>query len=143
MTKMPPIDLLDVNVWVALSDEDHPHHQKSKSYWEELRAGQIAFCRITVLGVLRLLTHSKVMAGNPFTVQEAWNVYRAFKGLPEVVFIAEPADFDQEFEALTQSPNFSSMQWTDGYLATLAIGTGCRFDGDFRNFKGLAWLHLS
>jgi predicted nucleic acid-binding protein len=28
-------DLPDVNVWLALVDENHPHHQTSRGYWQD------------------------------------------------------------------------------------------------------------
>ncbi|MEA2558637.1 MAG: hypothetical protein QOH06_141 [Acidobacteriota bacterium] len=30
-----PIDLPDINVWLALGVADHAHHQRARSYWYE------------------------------------------------------------------------------------------------------------
>ena len=54
----PSVDLLDVNVWLALSTSEHPHHALAHSYWRDASAERLAFCRVTVLSFLRLTTHS-------------------------------------------------------------------------------------
>jgi predicted nucleic acid-binding protein len=50
------IDLLDVNLWVALVDKRHPYHPLAEAYWSENGMSRCAFCRITMLGFLRLCT---------------------------------------------------------------------------------------
>ena len=68
---MAAIDILDLNLWLALIDPDHAHHARARRYWEHEAAAEIAFCRVTMLGLLRLLTNSRVMHGAPFTLAEA------------------------------------------------------------------------
>ena len=58
-------DLPDLNVWLALLNAKHPHHAAAKRYWEQDASGRIAFCRITMLGLLRLSTNKVVMGGSP------------------------------------------------------------------------------
>ncbi len=142
---MAPIDLLDVNVWLALSDENHVHHRRALRYWELEGAPQLAFCRVTMLGLLRLATNATVMAGQPFKPAEAWTAYRAFRNLPEVIFLNETAELESRLESLTDHENFPVKRWTDAYLASLANVTGCRFvsfDQDFRRFPELPFHHL-
>jgi uncharacterized protein len=64
-------DLPDVNVWLALLNTQHPHHSSAKHYWEHAAAQHIAFCRITMLGLLRLSTNKVVMGGAPYTTEQA------------------------------------------------------------------------
>jgi predicted nucleic acid-binding protein len=52
-------DLLDVNVWLALADENHAYHKTAIAYWQDQSAPEIAFCRVTALSFLRLSTHPK------------------------------------------------------------------------------------
>src|SRR5579872_6731962 len=59
------IDLPDINLWLALSVGDHAHHERAERYWYDESAEEIAFCRITALGFLRLCTNSSVMSGAP------------------------------------------------------------------------------
>lgn len=138
-------DLLDINVWLALIDANHAHHPRARRYWEEESAPRIAFCRISMLGLLRLSTHHKVMNGQPFTPTEAWSAYRAFRALPEVVFLQEPPDLEPRMAAWSDTPAFPTTRWTDCYLAALAMTSACRlvsFDRDYRSFAGLNFFHL-
>lgn len=143
---MPAVDLPDTNVWLALTCEDHAHHRRARRYWEKESASQFAFCRVTMLGLLRLASNAKVMQDRPFNPEEAWNTYRDFLALPEVVFISEPTDIEVQFAAWSESASFPSSRWTDAYLAAFAHTTGCRmvsFDSDFLRFHDLDFLHLS
>jgi len=146
---MPTTDLLDINVWLALADENHAHHQPARGYWDREAARQLAFTRVTMLGLLRLLTNKTVMAGNPFTVAEAWSAYQAFRALPEVMWIDEPnlvaTQADEALGEWSKTSGFSSLHWTDGHLASLAHATGSRlvsFDNGFQRYRGLTFLHL-
>ena len=40
-------DLPDINVWLALSIKEHPHHDSAKAYWSDLSFARIWFCRVT------------------------------------------------------------------------------------------------
>lgn len=145
MTTIPDRDLPDLNVWLALADPDHQHHARARHYWATESAPQLAFCRLSMLGLLRLLTHSKVMKGTPFTPAEAWHAYRSLLALPEVAFLAESSGVESQFMAWTEAPGFSAHRWTDAWLAAQAFTTGSRivsFDADFRTFPGLSFLHL-
>jgi toxin-antitoxin system PIN domain toxin len=142
---MPDIDLPDVNVWLALTCEDHQHHRRARRYWEGESAPRLAFCRVTMLGLLRLSTHPKVMQNRPFTAGEAWKIYRAFTALPEVLFLAESTGIEAQFAAYSETAAFPANRWTDAYIAAAAHDTGCRlvsFDADFHHFPDLDFLHL-
>jgi hypothetical protein len=139
------VDLLDVNVWLALTDERHVHHQAARVYWNEQRADHIAFCRVTMLALLRLVTHPKVMSGVPFTHDEAWNIYRTYRNLPIVRFLPEANTLETTLASLTTDPDLPHRFWTDAYLAAFAITSGSRlvsFDADFERFPGLNVLRL-
>ena len=136
-------DLPDINVWLALACEDHQHHRRARRYWERESAPQLAFCRVTMLGLLRLATNATIMQNRPFLAAEAWKIYRDFLALPEVGFLAEPAGIEHQFAAYTNG--FPANRWTDAYLAAFAHTTGCRivsFDRDFTKFPELEFLHL-
>lgn len=143
---MPARDLPDLNVWLALTDPDHQHHERARRYWETEAAPQLAFCRVTMQGLLRLLTHPKVMHGLPFTPTEAWLAYRSFLALPEVAFLSENPRLELQFAAWTDTATFTPHRWTDAWLAAQAFTTGSRlvsFDLDFLAFPGLSFLHLT
>src|SRR5690348_597886 len=113
-------DLLDVNVWLALAAEDHVHHKRARKYWESEAGAEVAFCRVTMLGFLRLATNSTVMAGRPFSVAEAWALYRGFRSEPGVVVLAEPGGLEEQMASWSAVPAFSPSRWTDCALAAWA-----------------------
>lgn len=40
-------DLPDINVWLALADENHVHHKRARTYWQNDAPPTVAFCRIS------------------------------------------------------------------------------------------------
>ncbi len=140
-----PIDLPDVNIWLAFSVADHAHHQRARRYWYEEASDRLAFCRLTVLGFLRLTTNTAAMGGQPLTVPQAWQAYRAFRRLPEVLLADEPEGCESWLERWAMGTRPTPRQWTDAYLAAFARAGGLRlvsFDGDFTRFDGLDLLRL-
>ena len=139
------IDLPDVNVWLAFSVADHVHHQRARRYWYEESGDQLAFCRVTALGFLRLATNAPVMSGQPLTVRQAWQAYGGFRQLPEVMLATEPEGCEAWLEQWALEDGSKPRQWTDAYLAAFAKAGGLRlvsFDGDFTRFDGLNLLRL-
>lgn len=139
------MDLPDVNVWLALTDPRHAHHPVARRYWEEQRDDAIAFCRTTMLGLLRLATHSAVMQGEPFTPDQIWDIYRTYRAMPIIHFLTESPEIDNVFSNLTSDPEFPQRLWTDAYIAALALSSGSRiitFDNDFSRFPQLNVLML-
>ena len=65
-------DLLDANVWLALALEAHTHHERARTYWEQEAAPVAAFCRVTQMAFLRLLTNAAVMGAQVLTPAAAW-----------------------------------------------------------------------
>ena len=136
-------DLLDVNVWLALAIEEHPHHRAAASYWMGRSRTARFFCRLSAMSLVRLLTHPRLMASKPLTLSKAWALYRRFAALPGVAMLAEPADLDSEALVASKLP---ARLFTDAYFAALASKAHLRlitFDRDFERFDGLALLRLS
>jgi toxin-antitoxin system PIN domain toxin len=129
-------DLPDVNVWLALADENHSHHTAAQRYWQSQAAPSVAFCRITMLGFLRLATHRNVLS-RPLSPGEAWEIYQRYLAQEDVNFIDETPTLEREFQAIACQSGFLPRLWTDAYLAAFARSAGCRivsFDTDFRGF---------
>lgn len=137
-------DLPDVNVWLALVDENHIHHEKAKTYWQHQSSPEIVFCRITTLAFLRLSTHPKVLS-RPLSVDEVWEIYQRYRTEHQVGYMDDSPDIDAEFIKMTRLADFAHHLWTDCYLAALARFQCCRivsFDTDFNRFPDLDFLHL-
>ena len=139
-------NLLDVNVWLTLLDDGHVHHSTVLRWWEALDEQEAAFCRITQMSLLRLLTHAKVMGERVLTQVEAWKLYRKTCEDDRVVFLREPDDLEALWESNTRESRFSPNVWTDAYLAAFAKGHGIRLatlDEGFKHFTGLDWLLIT
>ncbi len=111
--------LADVNVWFALAVEEHQHHRPARQWWEET-PGVFGFVRVTQLGLLRLLTSSGPMRGQPLTNEEAWAVWDGFLSDERVRVFPELPALDERFRALSTSPQSSPKVWVDAYLAAHA-----------------------
>lgn len=111
----------DVNVWLAMSFTAHIHHPKAKLWFESLQADEeLLFCRITQLGLLRLLTSASVMGNRVKTQREAWAVYDAFLAFGNTRLIQEPRSIDPSLRRFANLDTPSSKSWTDDYLAAFA-----------------------
>lgn len=147
---MKPIDLPDVNVWLALANENDKNHKQAKLYWQTKASPYIAFTRATLLGMVRLLANRVVMEGKPLSLQRAFATYQDFRALPEVIWLGEDDEtalhVDETLAKWVVSNRITPRVWTDAYLASLAIAHNCRlvsFDSDFQLFKELSFLKLT
>ena len=84
---------------------------------------RIAFCRITELGLLRLLTNRHVMAGDVLEPRQAWIVYDAWRMDPRVDFVDEPPGFSARWRELGEKIAGGPNAWTDAYLASFAASS--------------------
>jgi hypothetical protein len=114
----------DVNVWVVLTIK-HVHQKIALDWWHRER-GRIGFCRLTQMGLLRLLTTSAVMDGKPLTMKQAWSAYDVLAGDERVEFISEPPAVEKAFRGLSSSAHASPKLWADAYLAAFASECGAR-----------------
>ncbi len=76
--RMAAGDLPDVNVWLALCSAAHPFHAAAMQYWQSSCQTQTTlwFCRTTMLGMVRLLSQSRVMGPNVLDLAQAMAIYR-------------------------------------------------------------------
>ncbi|HYL72743.1 MAG TPA: TA system VapC family ribonuclease toxin [Bryobacteraceae bacterium] len=120
----------DINVWVALAAE-HIHRTAAVNWWRQ-HEGSIGFCRMTQVGLLRLLTTAAVMNGRPLKMRQAWMVYDSFTRDERVEFLPEPPSIDRIFREHTSKRNQASPKlWADAYLiafATESDGNVVTFD---------------
>jgi hypothetical protein len=109
----------DVNVWFALAVADHPHHQAALAWWNE-ESSIAGFCRLTQLGLLRLLTTAPAMGGQPLTNEEAWRVYDGFQSDSRVRLFPELPALEDLFRSFSSRSQASPKIWVDSYLAAHA-----------------------
>ena len=139
----PTGDLPDINVWLALAVQEHPHHAAAARYWseaQEARPSGFWFCRVTMLGLVRLLCQPKVVGEGALQLPAAWGLYQSFRAVPGVGLLADPPDCDEQLAAhlIQDGRPLPARCWTDAYLAAMAQSAGLRlvsFDKDFQRFK--------
>lgn len=113
----------DINVWIALTLEEHVHHVRARGWFESIRgSGRLFFCRFTQLGLLRLLTAEAVMGQDQVMDQAgAWATYDRWLQDERISFLNEPSQIEREFRALTRSGQPAPKDWADSYLAAFAM----------------------
>ncbi|HOW66904.1 MAG TPA: VapC toxin family PIN domain ribonuclease [Candidatus Paceibacterota bacterium] len=133
--------LCDVNWLVALCCQAHQHHALACA-WLEAGNGDkgLVVCRISQLGMLRLLTTPVLMKDDVCTTNTAWLVYDTMMSDSRFSYREEPLRLGRVLRALTKDYPFSPNLWQDAYLAAFAM-TGdfslITFDKGFRKFADL------
>jgi toxin-antitoxin system PIN domain toxin len=116
---MSSLSFPDINVWLAIAAPEHVHAAIAKGWWHQ-ETGSIAFCRLTQLGFLRLMTTAAVMDGKPLTMTEAWRVYDRLYDDDRVTFISEPPEVDKRFREKASRRTASPKVWADAWLLAVA-----------------------
>jgi toxin-antitoxin system PIN domain toxin len=135
--------LLDINVWVAFVSARHPHHALVERNWSTLGDAELSFCRVTQMGLLRLLTNPIVMGREVQDSPTAWETYDYLFREQRAVFLAEPDNLESIWRQSSSGPAFSRHRWTDAYLAAFAQAAGVTLltlDSGFKKFDGLEVL---
>jgi hypothetical protein len=133
--------LIDVNVWLAITWELHQQHRSAQRWYRGLPDNsdetELLFCRLTMLGFLRMLTNNAVMGDSRQTLGQAFDIYDLWTRDERVGMAGEP----REVEILLREaagPHMTrpaTKMITDCYLAGFAEAIGAKlvtFD------KGLA-----
>jgi len=115
--------LFDVNLLVAMLDEEHAHHGRAQLWWAANRASGWASCPLTQNGFLRVVSQPKY--SNPITLtfahdflgQQIASTDHAF--WPDDISLLDTALFDRD---RMLGPN----QLTDIYMLALAVKNGGR-----------------
>ena len=111
----------DINVWIALSFRSHNHHASSWAWYRSLRGQEeLAFCRMTQLGFLRLATNVSVARRETVNQVGAWTAYDHWTGAGGAVYLEEPLGFETEFRFYASRATPSPKEWGDSYLLAFA-----------------------
>jgi toxin-antitoxin system PIN domain toxin len=111
--------LLDLNLLIALVDEDHIHHASAME-WFDTPLLKWALCAFTEAGLLRFLTHPKT---RNLPMDEAVAILSSLKREPGYHYLTVVADWHQTtapFAARLHGHN----QVTDAFLLGIAIRKG-------------------
>ena len=114
------MNLIDINVWVPAVWGEHSKHREAKAWLDSHEDAELAFCRITELGLLRNLTNPAVMGRAALTRRQAWDVLLELQDDPRVRFLQEPSGLAPLWIAMSKRDDHSHKLWTDDYLAAFA-----------------------
>lgn len=115
--------LLDTNVWLAAAWRNHSQHHIA-SDWMDAQDDDLAFCRVTQMGLLRLVSNPAITQDDVMTRRQAWDLVEQFMSDPRVRFLAEPQGLAQIWMAFSKRDDRSYLLWTDDYLAAFAQAAG-------------------
>jgi hypothetical protein len=113
--------LPDLNVWLALSWANHMHSGAAWTWFSQQEDDRFFFCRLTQLGLLRLLATSAVMGKDVRTIGEAWKVYDRWLEDSRVGIRLESVELDGAFRAATRSVSRLSSPKALGDCYLLAV----------------------
>ncbi len=116
---MASLSFPDINLWLAIAAPEHVHAAIAQRWWED-ESGVIAFCRLTQLGFLRLMTTAAVMDGKPLSMSQAWRVYDRLYDDDRVTFVSEPPLVEQHFRQRATGRVASPKLWADAWLLAFA-----------------------
>lgn len=88
--------MIDINVWLALTWDQHPQHAPAVAWFESLDDAALLFCRFTMLGFLRLLTNQQVMGESTVSVSGALDLYDRWRRDPRVDLVPEPRETEHQ-----------------------------------------------
>lgn len=142
MPKSKTSFLVDVNVWLAIVYDLHVHHEPAMAWFSSLGSQSACLCRITQLGLLRLLTNTKVMGVDVRGQAQAWRILDALLEDERVSFLAEPSDLDVTFRLMTKTSQPAVNVWTDAYLAAFSRAAGVEMATFDRAFSRMPGLHV-
>ena len=117
------LSIPDINFWLALAAPEHPHNSLAERWWRK-HEGQIAFVRLSQLGLLRLMTTAAAMDGKPLTIDEAWRLYDRFYEDDRVTFVSEPFSVEKRFREKAVGRTASPKIWADAWMLAIAAAAG-------------------
>ncbi|MEW6366704.1 MAG: TA system VapC family ribonuclease toxin [Acidobacteriota bacterium] len=115
--------LPDVNVWLAGVWARHALHAIARA-WLTNERDEIAFCRVTQMALLRLVSNPAVTGDDSLTRRQAWELIDRLMADRRIPFLAEPERLVPLWVAFSKRDDRSHLLWTDDYLAAFASAAG-------------------
>ena len=108
----------DVNVWLALTYDGHQHHNLAMQWLRDTDSDRIVFCRISQIGLLRLLTTEVVMRDDRMSQVQARAAYDTWhKKDDRIRFVDEPGLIEPVFRDLARSGKpVTTGDWNEAHL---------------------------
>jgi toxin-antitoxin system PIN domain toxin len=112
--------LVDVNVLVALADEEHIHYPEATKWLDAIGLGAWGTCAFSQAGFLRIMTSPKL---GGYSVGEATEVLMSLSQHPRYRFWPITDDWATLTDPFLERV-FGHQQITDAYLLGLAVQEG-------------------
>ena len=116
------MNLLDVNLLIALCDADHVHHASARRWFMNHRSGGWATCPLTENGMLRVMGHPKY-PGGPGSPEGVRPLLQHLRSAPGHVFWEDRVSL-ADSRRLPSLEGVTSSQLTDVYLLAQAVERG-------------------
>jgi toxin-antitoxin system PIN domain toxin len=133
--------LPDINVLLPLVYGGHLHHAAAVAWLSTVpEDGDIILCRVTQLGLLRLINHPVVLGIDAQSGREVWRTWDALLADARFRFADEPAGLDERLRSLSSAFVHEPKRWQDACLAAFALAADAElvtFDRGFQSFPGL------
>lgn len=137
--------LADVNVFFPLLVSRHRYRATATAWFDRQQKSEVALCRLTRLGILRLLCAEAVMGPDVLRPDAALDAVEVLENDERVIFAAEPPGVDRMLRVCVKGRTSTPNLWSDAYLAAFALVSNFElvsFDRGFRNFSGLRFCQL-
>lgn len=137
------MNLLDVNVVVAVHRDDHPNHKQVEPWFAQMLADDQPFWVPDTVwsSFVRIATNRRIFIV-PTPVEAAFSFVRSVRDQPNHVDLTPTPRHLELFENLCRDSDAAGDLAPDAYLAALALEHDCELislDRDFARFDGLRW----
>lgn len=88
--------------------------------WLDEQADELAFCRVTQIALLRLMTNPAVTGTDALSRRAAWERIEQLMTDSRVRFLTEPDGLVPLWVAFSKRDDNHHLLWTDDYLAAFA-----------------------
>ena len=132
--------VIDVNVWLALLNANHTHHEQTLRWYEGIAPGEGGLCRVAQVSLIRLLSTKAVMGSGAIPASTAWLRVQELLEDERVQFLEEPPGFDLLWPTLFRYRQPTPGLVGDTYLAAFAMAGNHKLvtrNQGFREFQGL------
>jgi uncharacterized protein len=133
------VKVVDLNLLLYAVNEDAPHHQAAREWWDETLSGDesVGLAWVVLLGFLRLSTRPGLFP-HPVTCEQALETIEEWIRQPTVILIHPGQRHWSILRSLLEAAGTAGNLTTDAHLAALAIeydATLCSTDNDFARFS--------
>ena len=135
--------LADVSILIYAFRNDSPDHERYREWLEAIINGPEAYAVSpqVLCSFIRITTHPRIYR-YPSLLEDALAFSRILQEQPQAVQIIPQDNHWEIFETLCKESAASGNLIQDAWFAALAIGSGCEWiaeDRDYTRFKGLRW----